>query len=401
MAERNFILFDDDCRDHLLPFTLTRPVSEIRIGILTIREKWQRSLNAKPLYFTQSYLREKFPLEIKETNWLINGSVLPDPRLVAQVKALLTGEAIVENDLLIACCAEEKFLKAERLDTQSLIRSSKIIAPASSPRTVRKLTDIFSKNSEALRDDYKLITYKRRSATIYESNKVLNRNDVFIEEGAKVEFAYLNASKGPIYIGRNAEVMEGAMIRGPFSLGDHSEVKMGAKIYFPSTVGPHCKVGGEINASVIFGYSNKVHDGYLGHSIIGEWCNLGAGTNNSNLKNNYGEVDLWNYATERFEPTGLQFCGLMMGDHAKCGINTMFNTGTVVGVFANIFGGEFPGKLIPSFSWGSPSKGFDEYKIDKALEVARRAMERKGIELTNVDEKLLKHIHDMRPISVR
>src|SRR6185295_4716741 len=354
MAEKNFILFDDDYRDHLLPFTFTRPVSEIRIGIFTIREKWQRSLNAKPSYFTETYLRKKFPADLKETNWMINGCVLPDPRLVAQVNALQTGEAIAENDMLIACCADEKFLKEEPLDFQAIIRSSKIIAPVSSPRTVRKLTDIFSKNSEALRDDYKLVTYKRRSSTIYESNKVINRNDVFIEDGAKVEFAYLNASKGPIYIGKNAEVMEGAMIRGPFSLGESSEVKMGAKIYYPTTIGPHCKVGGEINGSVIFGYSNKGHDGYLGNSVIGEWCNLGAGTNNSNLKNNYGEVDLWSYPAEKFEPTGLQFCGLMMGDHSKCGINTMFNTGTVVGVFANIFGGEFPGKFIPSFSWGSP-----------------------------------------------
>ncbi len=377
MAEKNFILFEDECRDDFLPFTFTRPVCELRIGILTIRDKWQRSLNARPSYLTQRYLSEKYPAEIKNTNWLINGCVLPDPRLVAQVNALLPGEAIAENDRLIAACISESIDANDGIDTGKILSESKLVPLISSARMIRKLTDIFTKASEALRDDYKLMTYKRRSATIYESNRVINRNDIFIEEGAKVEFAYLNASKGPIFIGRNAEVMEGAMIRGPFALGEHSEVRMGSKIYYPTSIGPHCKVGGEINSSVMFGYSNKAHDGYLGHSVIGEWCNLGADTNNSNLKNDYGEVKLWDYASGGYKDTGL------------------FNTGSVVGVFVNVFGAEFPEKFIPSFSWGSPSTGFKEYRIDKALEVARRVAQRKGVDLTPADEHILRYIHEL------
>ena len=398
MPAQQFILFDDECRNHLLPFTFTRPVSELRVGILTIREKWQRSLNIRFSFLTQPYLQKKFPPEFGEVNFMINGCVLPDPRLVAQVKSLQPGEAIAEPDpvnagksLLIAWCTTDKIDPAVAFDSEAVIRASRIIPPVNSPRAIRGLTDIFSKNADALRDDYKLITYKRRSATIYESNKVINRNDVFIEEGAKVELAFLNASKGPIYIGRNAEVMEGAMIRGPVSIGDHSIVKMGAKIYGPTTVGPVCTVGGEINNTVILGYSNRGHDGFLGHAVIGEWCNLGADSNNSNLKNDYGEVKLWNYATQKFERTGMQFVGLMMGDHSKCGINTMFNTGTVVGVFANIFGAAFPRNFIPSFSWGGAS-GFVEYKIDHAFETARRVMARRNVELTAIDEEILRYI---------
>lgn len=394
MAEKNFILFDDECRDQLLPFTFTRPVSEIRVGIFTIAEKWKQSLNIRPGYLTRDYLQKKFPFEKKKQNWLINACILPDPRLVAQVVSLQLNEAIVENEVLIACCVADFSNEQGILNTQEIIQQSKITAPATPARAVRKLTDIFSKNGEALRDDYKLITYKRRSATIFESNKVINRHDIFIEEGAVVEFAYLNASSGPIYIGKNAEIMEGAMIRGPFALGEGSIVKMGAKIYYPTTIGPYCRVGGEINNVVMFGNSNKAHDGYLGNAVIGEWCNLGADTNNSNLKNDYSNVKLWNYPAQKFEDTGLQFCGLMMGDHSKCGINTMFNTGTVVGVFANIFGDGFPRNFIPSFSWGGAS-GFTDYKVEKALKVAELVMQRRGATLSEADIEILQHIYSL------
>jgi UDP-N-acetylglucosamine diphosphorylase/glucosamine-1-phosphate N-acetyltransferase len=393
MAEKNFILFDDDCRDHLLPFTFTRPVCEIRVGILTIREKWQRSLNNKISHFTAPHLAKKFPPDVRELNYLINGSILPDPRLVAQVKSLQPGEAIVENDLLVAVCMNFPG-QVTQVDVSDIISRSKVIVPATPTRSVRKLTDIFSRNGEALRDDYKLLTYRRRSAAIYESNKVVGRHNIFVEEGAVVEFAYLNASQGPIYIGKNAEIMEGSMIRGPFALCEGSTVKMGTKIYEPTTIGPYSNVGGEIKNSVIFGYSNKAHDGYLGNAVIGEWCNLGASTNNSNLKNDYSEVKLWDYALKRFEPTGLQFCGLMMGDHSKCGINTMFNTGTVVGVFANIFGAGYPRNFIPSFSWGGVS-GFTDYKIDKALNVAGKVMERRNVKLGEEDIEILTHIYNL------
>ncbi|MCS6917228.1 MAG: GlmU family protein [Chitinophagales bacterium] len=390
MEDRNYVLFDDDCRHHLLPITFTRPVSELRVGILTLREKWQRSLNAQLSYLTEDYLSLKYPRVVRELNWLINGSVLPNPRLVAQVAALKCGEALLDGSLLIAACVPAEQVSYP-LNLSRLAEQCSLIAPVSSPRTVRKLTDVITLNEEALRDDYKMITYRRRSATIYESNKVLNRNDVFIEEGARVEFAFLNASQGPIYIGKDAEIMEGAMIRGPVAFGAGSVVKMGAKIYGPTSIGPRCVVGGEVNSSVMIGYSNKAHDGFLGHAIIGEWCNLGADSNNSNLKNDYGEVKLWNYATQSFERTGLQFFGLVMGDHSKCGINTMFNTGTVVGVFVNVFGAAFPRNFIPSFSWGGAS-GFTEYKIEKALEVARRVMARRQVELSAADEAILRHI---------
>jgi UDP-N-acetylglucosamine diphosphorylase/glucosamine-1-phosphate N-acetyltransferase len=394
MADKNFILFDDACRDQLLPFTFTRPVSEIRVGIYTIAEKWRQSLSIRPGYLTLDYLQKKFTFEKKPQNYLINGSVLPDPRLVAQLVSLQPNEAIVENDLLIACCVADFSMADGLLNTQEIISQSKVLVPATPVRSIRKLTDIFSKNGEALRDDYKLITYKRRTATIFESNKVINRHDIFIEEGAIVEFAYLNASNGPIYIGKKAEIMEGAMIRGPFALGEGSVVKMGAKIYYPTTIGPHCKVGGEINNVVMFANSNKAHDGYLGNAVIGEWCNLGADTNNSNLKNDYSNVKLWNYPAQKFEDTGLQFCGLMMGDHSKCGINTMFNTGTVVGVFANIFGDGFPRNYIPSFSWGGAA-GFTDYKVEKALKVAELVMERRGVTLNETDKEILRHIYNM------
>ena len=393
--EKNTILFDDECRDHLLPITFTRPVPCIRTGILTIAEKWERSLNVQASYLTQPYLQKKFPLKTSSVNWFINGSVLPDPRLVAQVNSLQPKQALVQDDVLIAICTNEVSATITYDELRSLLSQATISQPATPPRTIRRLTDIFMKNGEALRDDFKLITFRRRSASIFESNKVLNRHDVFIEEGAKVEFAYLNASYGPIYIGKDVEVMEGAMIRGPFAACEGSTIKMGAKIYFPTTIGPYCKVGGEINHSVILGYTNKGHEGYLGHAVIGEWCNLGADTNNSNLKNDYGEIRLWNYATQNFEDTGLQFCGLVMGDHSKSSINTMFNTGTVVGVFANVFGHGFPRPFIPSFSWGG-SSGIVDYRLEKAVEVARLVMARRNVQLTQEDIEILAHIYHQR-----
>src|SRR5690606_24924204 len=245
-----------------------------------------------------------------------------------------------------------------------------------------------------LEDDFELLTDGRRSQPIPATNNIINGQNIFIEEGAKLEFVTLNASFGPIYIGKDAEIMEGSIIRGPFALCEHATVKLGAKIYGPTTVGPHSKVGGEVNNSVIFGYSNKGHDGFMGNSVLGEWCNLGADTNNSNLKNNYAEVRLWDYNTESFARTGLQFCGLMMGDHSKCGINTMFNTGTVVGVSANIFGSGFPRNFIPSYSWGGAA-GMTTFKTDKAFEVAREVMKRRNLEFTEQDEKIMEHVFEI------
>ncbi len=391
MLAKSVILFDDASRAQFLPLTFTRPVADLRIGILTIREKWQRSLGVETSTLTEGYLSKKFPLVTGAANVLINGSVCPDPRLVARVNALQPGEALVYEDVLVAACVVDADVMHYPLDVPHLIASSHCTEVQPAPRILRGLPDIITMNGEAFHDDFKLLTHKRRSAVIFESNKVMNRNDVFIEEGAKVEFAFLNATTGPIYIGRGAEVMEGAMIRGPVAVGEGSVIKMGAKIYGPTCIGPRCVVGGEVNSSVIIGYSNKAHDGFLGHAIIGEWCNLGADSNNSNLKNDYGEVKIWNYVTQGFVNTGLQFFGLVMGDHSKSGINTMFNTGTVVGVFVNVFGAAFPRTFIPSFSWGGAA-GFMEYKIDKAIEVARRVMARRQKTLSPEDEEILRYI---------
>ncbi len=255
--------------------------------------------------------------------------------------------------------------------------------------------DIFAMNGQAIEDDFKLLTYGRKSKVLSDSNRLINEENIFVESGAKVECTIINASNGPVYIGKDAEVMEGCVIRGPFALCDHSSLKMGAKIYGPTTIGPHSKVGGEVNNSVIFGYTNKAHDGFLGHSVLGEWCNIGADSNNSNLKNTYDEVKAWNYAEEKFILTGLQFCGLLMGDHSKCGINTMFNTGTVVGVSANIVGHGFQRNFIPSFSWGSSMSGYTTYDVDKAIDVAKRVYERRGLEFTSVEKDILKNIYEL------
>ncbi len=386
----NVILFDGSRRNHLLPLTFTRPVADIRIGILTIREKWEHYFG-KTSTLTEDYLSGKFPVNFSEHNILINSSVCPDEELVKQLKELKPNETLVAEDCLIAVSAPADKAKAFKENNTEgftqVIYTGKLLQ-------VNTLWDIFQKNGEAIEADFKLLTQGRKSAKISETNTVIGPENIFLEEGAKVEASIINASGGRVYIAKDAEVMEGSIIRGPFALGEHSTLKMGAKIYGATTIGPHCKVGGEVNNSVIFGYSNKAHDGFLGNAVIGEWCNLGADTNNSNLKNNYAEVKLWNYAENTFVNTGTQFCGLIMGDHSKCGINTMFNTGTVVGVSCNIFGAGFPRNFVPSFSWGG-ANGFMIYSVVKALETAKLVMERRHIELTKEDEKIFEHITEL------
>lgn len=382
----NYILFDGPYRDNLLPFTYTRPVADIRIGILTIREKWEQYLDYTTTTVTAEYLSTKFPMVEFEQNIMINASYLPNMELVEMIKNLKQQEAIFKDDDVVAFYAEEAQEDIDLNAFRSIEYSGELLS-------VKYTWDIFSKNGEALQDDFELLTKNRSSKPIPSSVKTINPERIFIEEGAVVEFAILNATNGPIYIGKNAEIMEGSVIRGPFALCENAVVKLAAKIYGPTTVGPFSKVGGEINNSVLFGYSNKGHDGFLGNSVLGEWCNLGADTNNSNLKNNYAPVRLWNYTTEGFAKTGLQFCGLMMGDHSKCGINTMFNTGTVVGVSANIFGGGFPRNFIPSFSWGG-SGGFSTYLTKKAFETAKVVMQRRKEDLTDEDKAILEHIFE-------
>ena len=380
----NYILFDGSARNQLLPFTYTRPVADIRVGILTIREKWEKMLGFTTSTVTEDYLIDKFPMIEMEQNIFINASVLPTKHLVSLIQNLSENKALFIDDEPLAFFAKED----QEIDFETFD-----VLPYTSDDILRieNTWDIFKLNGEAIKRDFKLLTTDRQSQLIPEMTVAFNKDQIFIEEGAVLPLCSLNANDGPIYIGKDSEIMEGSMIRGPFALCENATIKMGAKIYGATTIGPHSKVGGEVNNCVIFGYSNKGHDGFLGNSVLGEWCNLGADTNNSNLKNNYAEVRLWDYETEGFAKTGLQFCGLMMGDHSKCGINTMFNTGTVVGVSANIFGSGFPRNFIPSFSWGG-SAGMITYKTDKAFEVAKVVMSRRDIAFTEVDVQILEHI---------
>ncbi|MCB0823202.1 MAG: GlmU family protein [Bacteroidales bacterium] len=387
----NYILFDDQSRNNLLPLTFMRPVAEIRIGILTIREKWEHYLKTKTSTLTESYLSAKFPIVKEKTNILINGSVLPTPQLVKEINNLKPNQTLVTADTIIALNINEEDLD----DTGDMdITGIDEIETVTEFLKINESWDIFRLNGEAIKDDFKMLTKGRKSQPISDTNRVGSSENVFIEKGAKVEFAILNASTGPIYIGKDAEVMEGSVIRGPFALCEHSTIKMAAKIYGPTTIGPWSKVGGEVNNSVIFGYSNKAHDGFLGNSVIAEWCNLGADTNNSNLKNSYDNVKLWSYPQSTFVDTGLQFCGLIMGDHSKTGINTMFNTGTVVGVNSNVFGSGFQRNFIPSFSWGGTA-GFHIYDIKKAMKVATAVFARRNIDFNEMEQDIMANVFDL------
>jgi UDP-N-acetylglucosamine diphosphorylase/glucosamine-1-phosphate N-acetyltransferase len=388
----NIIFFDDQARTTLLPLTFTRPVAEIRIGILTIHEKWKRRLKADHIsWLTDPLLAEKFPVHVTDDNLLINGAVLPNPRLVVEISELPADARLVWNGITVAARMSGEQVKS--ISTADAPMTSKSLSSTSAVVKLNHCWDIFSGNDAALRDDFELLTAGRTSAPVSASNRVIGNGGLFLEEGAVAEGAVLNTTTGPIYIGKDAEIMEGCLVRGPFSLGDHAQLKMGAKIYGATTIGPECRVGGEVNNSVIMGYSNKAHDGFLGNSVIGEWCNLGADSNNSNLKNNYSIVKVWSYKEENYVNTGLQFCGLIMGDHSKCSINTMFNTGTVVGVSANIFGTGFPPKYIPSFSWGG-SEGFTTYRLEDASEVAQRVFERRKLTFGETDRKLFRELFD-------
>jgi len=382
----NYILFDGPARTALLPFTFTRPVADILIGILSIREKWERHLGSTTTTLTEEYLSEKYPMVEMEDNIMINASYLPNPILAELVSNLEPNQALFKGDDVIAFYSQES---QEEVDFDQY----EIIDYEKDCLFVANTWDIFSKNDAAIREDFEFLTEDRTSQPIPKSVNVISPENIFIEEGAKLEFVTLNASTGPIYIGRDSEIMEGSVIRGPFALCEHARVKLAAKIYGGTTVGPYSVIGGEVNNSVLFSYSNKGHDGFLGNSVLGEWCNIGADSNNSNLKNNYEEVKLWNYDKESFTKTGLQFCGLMMGDHSKCGINTMFNTGTVVGVSTNIFGSGFPRNFIPSFSWGGAT-GFTTYITKKAFETARIVMSRRNVAFDEKEARILEHVFE-------
>lgn len=385
----NYILFDDNSRNTLLPLTFMRPVADIRIGILTIREKWEYHLNVKTSTLTEAYLGEKYPIIRGEENVLINGSICPSPELVEKVLSLKPKETLVGEDYIIAMR-----LSADEFDMLGEIDASKEINTDINHFKLNYPWEIFQFNGEAIIMDFIRLTQNRTSEAISPTNNILGHENIFIEKGAHVEFVTLNATAGPIYIGKNAEIMENTVIRGPFALCENSTVKIGAKIYGPTTIGPWSKVAGEISNSVIFGYSNKAHDGFLGNSVIAEWCNLGSDTNTSNLKNTYEPVRIWSYSQKSFIDTGLTFCGLIMGDHSKCGINTMFNTGSVVGINSNIFGSGYQRNFISSFKWGGPA-GFSRYELEKAINVARIVYGRRGLEFDNVNENLFRSVFDM------
>jgi UDP-N-acetylglucosamine diphosphorylase/glucosamine-1-phosphate N-acetyltransferase len=382
----NYILFDGTVRNALLPFTFTRPVADIRVGILTIREKWEKYVGATTTTLTEEYLMEKYPMVEMEQNIMINASFLPNAELVGLIQNLEANQAVVFGEEIVAFHTNDTQEEVDFEQYDCVVYDGDLIQ-------IENTWDIFSKNDRAIREDFELLTADRVSQPIPKSVNVIAPENIFIEAGAKLEFVTLNAATGPIYIGTNAEIMEGSVIRGPFALCESGRVKLATKVYGATTVGPHSVIGGEVNNSVLFGYSNKGHDGFLGNSVLGEWCNIGADSNNSNLKNNYEEVRLWSYETEGFAKTGLQFCGLMMGDHSKCGINTMFNTGTVVGVSANIFGAGFPRNFVPSYSWGGAS-GFTTYITSKAFQTAKIVMARRNVEFTEQDAAILTHVFE-------
>lgn len=386
----NIILFDDQYRQNFLPLTYTRPIADLRIGINKISEKFEDLFQASIYYQTEDYLQEKFQkLENSEEAIYINSRFLPDQYLVESVKSLSFGEVLQTESTVVAY----KLKSGATLD----ISDFKKVDFKHQNIEIKHVWDLFAKNHQAIQDDFKRLTSGRTSQEILKHVYAVNPSEIFIEEGATIHNATLNASDGPIYIGKNAEVMENTAVRGPFALCESSTLKMGAKIYTGTTIGPHSKVGGEVSNSVITGYSNKGHDGFLGNSILGEWCNIGADSNTSNLKNNYASVKLWDYAKQGFTDTGLQFCGLIMGDHSKSAINTMFNTGTIIGVSTNIFGSGFPRNFVPSFSWGG-SQGVKSYNFKKAMEVANIVMKRRQLELNSVEKNILEKVHELTQV---
>lgn len=387
------ILFDDATDwQNMLPLTFTRSIGDIRVGITTIREKWQHYLGKSPSVFTTNYLQPKYPLDRGYSQSLyFNSSVIPNSQLVSEILNLSYNQKLVKDHVVIAAYTEHD--DAQTLEElEEFFKKLKAIEYKGEILKLNYPWDIFRLNGECIKSDFELIARGKPTQQLSDTNLIIGQHRVYVEPGVVAEACVFNTTAGPIYLGKNSEVMEGVLIRGPFVLGEGAVVKMGAKIYGPTTIGPHCKVGGEINNSVFFGYSNKAHDGFIGNSVVGEWCNIGADSNNSNLKNNYGHVKAWNYIKEDYIDTGLQFCGLIMADHAKCGINTMFNTGTSVGVGANIFDGGFPPKNISSFAWGGKD-GFSKYELDKFIDTAENVMKRRNIELDEEEREILTYIH--------
>lgn len=389
----NIILLDNPDCSPLFPLCATRPVSELRVGALRISEKWERYLGLPVSYTTAEHLRHKYPTVLSDDNLIINAALVPDQALAARISAISNREFVTYKGELIAV----RLGPLENREISDVLNTYRAVFrewnQREEPPLINRLPDLLRLMPEALLQDISLLTAGRASQPLPSTVQALQPDRIFIEEGARLSFATINASEGPVYIGPDVEIMEGAMLRGPIAILKGAQVRMGARIYGPCVIGPGCKVGGELAKSVLLANSNKAHDGYLGDSYIGEWCNLGADTNTSNLKNNYSEVKLWDYATGRFERTGAQFLGLFMGDHAKCGINTMFNTGTVVGVFANIFGAGYPRNFIPDFAWGGAESPWRTYDFEEACKTAKAVLARRNMTFDAAEKNILYHIY--------
>ncbi|TRX67909.1 glucose-1-phosphate thymidylyltransferase [Flammeovirga kamogawensis] len=388
----NIILFDNPTlRVQLLPFTFIRPVADIRVGIFKIYEKWERALKCEVSFLTEDYLQGKFPVKHGSEQYYINGSLCPNPSILKRIEELKEGQGLVCGKEVLVLHTSTNYSKM----TDDPEEFEKIEVPLEEVSLIQHPWDIFTHNREQIILDFEEVTKGRISHHIEDPHTVVyGRANIFVEEGVEVRAAILNAQKGPIYIGKNAVIEEGVIIQGTCAIGEGTRINMGAKIREDCSFGPHCKVGGEINNSVIFGYSNKAHDGFLGNSVVGEWCNLGADTNTSNLKNNYGPVRIWSYEKSEYVSTQQQFCGMMMADYCKAGINTMFNTGTVVGVSAHIFGGGFPPKHIPSFAWGAIDSK-DVAQLDKMVEIAERVFARRKADFTVHDRQILQKVFEL------
>lgn len=388
----HIILFDNEARDEMLPLTFTRPVCDLRVGILTIRQKWEKWMNAKVSCITQDYLSEKFPLEYGDENYLIDGSIMPSDQLVTLLGEMGSNEAYLKNDsLVVAKLSGKQFKKLLEDDDFGQIRGMDISETRFTK--INHLWDLIQFNDQAIKEDFRLLTGGRRSMPLHPSNYCSNADQIFIETGAKVHASYLNTDNGPIYVGKNAEIMEGSCLRGSVALGEGAVLKLGAKVYGATSLGPKSVVGGEVKNVIFQANSNKGHDGYLGDSYVGEWCNFGAGSSCSNLKNNFSNVSIWNYRLQNFADTGMMKCGVIMGDYSMCAINTSFYTGSVVGVSANIFGAGIPPRHIPGFSWGG-GEGLTTYRIEKAFETAERVAPTKGYSMSVQDRLILMRIFE-------
>ncbi|MCB9201962.1 MAG: glucose-1-phosphate thymidylyltransferase [Flavobacteriales bacterium] len=381
----DIVLFDFS-REDFLPLTFTRPVGDLRCGILTFAERWSTLLKADFSYKTVDYLQEKYPIKNSNNSIFINSTVFPNDELIKSICKLGKDEALVKDGIVLACNSNEKIFDVK--EYKSLEYTGEI-------ELIKYPWDLFRINSMAIEYDFELITKGRKSCELSSTNGVIgDKNRIFVEEGVQAEFCTFNTKEGSIYLGKNSQVQEGSHLRGSISLGDNATINMGSRIYGGTTIGLFSKVGGEIHNSVIWGYSNKGHDGFIGNSVIGQWCNFGADSNSSNMKNNYADVKMWSYKERKFINSGLQFCGTVMGDHSKTAINTQLNTGTVIGVFANIFTAGFPPNLVNSFSWGG-AKGSDKFRLDKAFEIADLVMKRRGEILTDIERKVLAKIYEI------